>query len=91
VEHLTFAVAVGRVDAVEKRHVKMRRKAQVAVGALDDGHRTGLAGWQAAVSVAFLVPGRDRVGEDTQNLAEQFPVEGERKAQREGHCEHELS
>jgi hypothetical protein len=65
--------------------VKMRVESEVTVRALDDGHGAGLAGRQAMVEMPSLVPGGHRVRENTHHLTEQFPVEGERKAQGKGH------
>ncbi len=82
--------AIGRIYAVEKDGVKMWRKAQVAVGTLNDGHRARLASGQAAQGVALAIPRRHRVGEDAHHLAQQLRVERERKAQREGQRKYKL-
>jgi hypothetical protein len=71
VEHAAFAVAVGAVDTVEEEGVKVRRKSQVAVGALDGGHGTGFAIWQVALGVAVAIPLGYRVGEEAQHLTRQ--------------------
>jgi hypothetical protein len=83
VEHLALAVAVRRVHTVQENGVQMRVEPQVTVGALNDGHGAGLAGRQAAVNVAAPIPPCHGVREDAHHLTEQFPVEGEREAQRE--------
>jgi hypothetical protein len=90
VEHPALAVAVWAVDAVEKDGVQMRVEPQITVCALNDGHGAGLAGGQAAVSVAPAIPARDRVREDAHHLTEQLSVEREWEAQRKGHGQHEL-
>jgi len=91
VEHVTLAIAVWRVDAVEKSGVKVRVEPEVAVGALDDRHGAGIASRQAAVGVATAVPSSNGVGEDAHHLTQQFSVEREREAQRERHGQHKLS
>jgi hypothetical protein len=91
VKHPAIAITIGRVDTIEKNGVKMRVESEVAVGALDDRHGAGLAGRQAALSVPPPVRASDCVREDAHYLAEQFPVEGEREAQGEGHGQNPLS
>ena len=54
--------------------------AEVTVGALDDGNRAALAVGDTPIRHALAVVGRYGVGEDAQDLAKQFPVEGERLA-----------
>ena len=85
VEHLPLAVAVWRVQTVEEEDVQMGVKAEVTVGAMDDGHGAGLAGGQAALGVPPSVPRGYGVREDAYHLTQQFPVEGEREAQGERH------
>jgi len=53
---------------------------------VDGGHGAGFAVGQAARDVAFAIPARHGIGEDAQDLAQQLPVEGEGKSQREGHA-----
>ncbi len=72
VKHAAFAVAVGAVDTIEEKGVKVRRKSQVAVGSLDGGHRAGFARGQAAQGVALAIPLGHRVRENAQDLAQQF-------------------
>ena len=69
----------------------MRVEPEVTVGALDDGNRAAMAAGDASLRLPLAVVGRHGVGEDAQDLTKQFPVEGQRKAQRERHGQHELS
>jgi hypothetical protein len=58
--------------------MKVRGEPEVAVGALDDGDGAALAFDNAPVRLPLAIVGRNGVGEDTQDLAKQFPVEGQR-------------
>jgi hypothetical protein len=78
VEHLALAVAVWRVDTVEKQAVKVRVAPEVAGGAMNGGDRAALAARKSAVSLALAIPPRHGVGEDAQDLAQQCAVERER-------------
>jgi hypothetical protein len=91
VEHETLSVPIRRVQSVEEDCVNVRVTAEVAVGALDDGNRAVLAAGNASIRQAHAVVGRHGVDEDAQDLAQEFPVEGQGKSQRERHRDHKLS
>jgi hypothetical protein len=69
-EHLTLAVAVWRVNTVEKQAVKVRVAAEVAGGAMNGGDRAALAARKSAVRLALAIPPPHGVGEDAQDLAQ---------------------
>jgi hypothetical protein len=52
---------------------------QVTVGALDDSDGAALAVGNASLRLPLAIVGRHCVGEDTQDLAKQSSVEGQRK------------
>jgi hypothetical protein len=91
VEHAAFAVDVGGEDTVEKGRVEVGRKAEVAVRALDDGHRSGLSVGQGARLVPLAVPAGHAVREQPHHLPQQLPAERQREPQRERQRQHELS
>jgi len=63
----------------------MRIESQVTVCALNDSPGAGFTGRQPAVDVPSAIPSGNGVREDAHYLTEQFPVEGEREAQRKRH------
>jgi hypothetical protein len=91
VEDLPLGVLARSVDAVEEEDVQMGVKAEVTVGALDDGHGAGLASRQATLDVPAPIPRGYGIREDAHHLAQQLSVEREREAQRERHREDKLS
>ena len=91
VEDGRTAVAPRGVRSIELENVIVRGEPQIAVGALDHGDGAAFAVRDAPLRHALAVVGRHGVGEDAQDLAQQFPVESQRKTQRKGHGQHELS
>jgi hypothetical protein len=91
VEHETLPVAIRRIYAIQEDCVNVWVTPEVTVGALDDGNRAVLAAGNAPIRQVLAIAGRYGVGEDAQDLAQQFPVEGQRKSQRERQREDKLS
>jgi hypothetical protein len=91
VEHETLPVAIRRIYAIQENFVNVWVTPEVTVGALDDGNRAVLAAGNAPIRRVLAIAGRYGVGEDAQDLAQQFPVEGQRKSQRKRQREDKLS
>ena len=71
--------------------MKVRGESEITIGALDDGDGTVLSVDNASGRLPLAIVGRDGVGEDAQDLAQQPSVEGQREPQGKRHGEHKLS